>query len=248
MTLGAHRRKIVRRCASGLAVVALTSSLTGCLGAADDPTGTPSQSAQESEQAMQGDGAGDSGSAGPKVLVPGKPGEAARTGGPDDVPTSPEFNHSDVAYVQMMIPHHTQALEMTALARTRASDQRVRTLAKRISAAQRPEIVTMADWLKDRNVQVPDRDDDPMEFDHGSHGHDTMMGMLTERQLQQLAAADGARFDRLFLEGMIGHHQGAVDMAGTVAGKGSDIQVNEMAQDVIATQTAEIQRMRGMLR
>jgi uncharacterized protein (DUF305 family) len=181
------------------------------------------------------------------VLQPGRPGEGAATVDPDDVRTEREWNHADVAFMQMMIPHHAQALEMSRLADTRAGDERVQALARRIQGAQGPEIIAMAAWLDARNIDVPKAAEDPSSYDHGAHGHSGMAGMLTGAQMAELEAATGGRFDRLFLKGMIGHHRGAVEMAQTTATEGVDLQVAEMAADVAVGQTAEIQRMRELL-
>jgi uncharacterized protein (DUF305 family) len=150
--------------------------------------------------------------------------------------------------MQMMIPHHAQAVEMSRLARTRAEDPAVRRLADRIRAAQGPEILTMSAWLERQGVEVPQPGNDPREYGHSLHGHDPMMGMFTEAQMAALAGASGAEFDRLFLRGMIRHHRGAVGMAENVATEGVDVLVAELAADVHLTQTAEIGRMREMLR
>ena len=182
------------------------------------------------------------------LIQPGEPGEPAVTGGTPTAPPAPEFNHSDIAFVQMMIPHHAQALEMSRLARRYAVDDGVRTLAARIRAAQGPEILTMASWLEAEDVEVPQAGDAAGEYDHGEHGHDPMLGMLTDAQMRRLAAARGAEFDRLFLQGMIQHHQGAIEMADAVAVGGSAVLVSELAADVKATQAAEISRMRELLR
>ncbi len=189
----------------------------------------------------------ESASDGPKVIQPGGPGEPATTGSSDPVDRSEEWNHTDVAFVQMMIPHHAQALKMSELARRYARDTRVRSLAERIRGSQAPEIQAMAAWLEERSMEVPRIEDDPMKYDHGQHGHNSMMGMLTPAQLKQLAAARGARFDRLFIHGMIRHHAGAVDMAVDAAKDGIDQIVSEMTADVAATQSAEISRMRDLL-
>jgi uncharacterized protein (DUF305 family) len=182
------------------------------------------------------------------VLQPGKPGEPAATVGPDQVPDEDPWNHSDVAFVQMMIPHHAQALEMSRLAKTRASDPRVKALARRILAAQGPEILALSAWLQERNIDVPKAGEDPQEYDHGEHGHMSMEGMLTDQQMHQLEASRGQRFDRLFLEDMIGHHRGAVVMAHTAGRDGADVRVAEMSADVAVGQSAEIRRMRELLR
>jgi uncharacterized protein (DUF305 family) len=146
-----------------------------------------------------------------------------------------------------MVPHHAQAIVIAKLAEKRASSDRVRDLAARIRSAQGPEILMMAAWLEQRDMAVPTAAEDPSEWDHSQHGHNGMVGMLTEAQMQDLTRARGAAFDRLFLDGMIQHHEGAIDMADDVAVDGIDIMVAEIAADVALTQTAEISRMQDML-
>ena len=206
--------------------------LTGCSGGADDDRPAPSAAREKGDVA---------------ILQPGRPGEEAETVGPDDVPVAADWNHADVAFVQMMVPHHAQALEMSALAPRRASSEQVLALARRIKGSQGPEVLTMSSWLQTRDIEVPKAGEDPSHYDHGEHGHMEMQGMLTREQLAELKAARGARFDRLFLRDMIGHHQGAVDMAQQVAVEGTDVQVSEIAADVNTGQTAEIDRMRDLL-
>ncbi|MFI7316445.1 DUF305 domain-containing protein [Streptomyces venezuelae] len=176
----------------------------------------------------------------PSVIAPGKPGEtaatmsakdAARQRSEDDSPNSADFT-----YTQMMIVHHGQALEMTDLAPERAESKRVKRLASRIAAAQRPEIGAMKGWLKKHGG--------PRE--HAGHDHATMPGMADAAQLKQLRAAKGKAFDELFLKLMITHHSGAVTMAADVLSEGNNIQVEEMANDVVAQQSSEIGRMREM--
>ncbi|MFI6437944.1 DUF305 domain-containing protein [Streptomyces sp. NPDC050759] len=178
---------------------------------------------------------------GPSVLAPGKPGEANRTlsaqdaqeqRADDDTP-----NSADVSYARMMIEHHAQALELTELAPDRAESARLKALAERISAAQGPEIAAMRAWLKEHDQ--PEKSDD--------HMHAAMPGMATEAQVKKLRAAKGKAFDELFLTLMITHHQGAITMATDVKGQGNNIRIEEMADDVVAQQTSEINRMRDML-
>ncbi|WWQ68864.1 DUF305 domain-containing protein [Streptomyces sp. Q6] len=186
------------------------------------------------------DGADSPASSGPSVIAPGKPGEAAETlsakdaqaRGGDEGP-----NSADVRYAQMMIQHHEQALVMTELAPEQAESTQVKRLAERISAAQAPEIDTMRGWLKNHGRK---------ESASGHSAHEAMPGMATEAQLKKLRAAHGKAFDALFLKLMITHHQGAVTMATEVKSDGNDVQVEEMADDVIAQQTTEISRMRDM--
>ncbi|MGW5735831.1 MULTISPECIES: DUF305 domain-containing protein [Streptomyces] len=177
---------------------------------------------------------------GPSVIAPGKPGETAATMSAEDAAKkradddSP--NSADFTYTQMMITHHGQALTMTELAPKRAESTQVKRLADRIAAAQRPEIGAMKGWLKNHGGAKKQR----------GHDHGTMPGMATEGQLKQLRAAKGKTFDELFLKLMITHHNGAVTMATDVLSDGNNIQVEEMANDVIAQQTVEITRMRKM--
>lgn len=176
---------------------------------------------------------------GSSVIAPGLPGEAARTLSPEEAKAqlpddSP--NSADLAYARMMIEHHAQAIELSELVPKRAESTPVKLLAERIAAAQRPEISAMQGWLKDHGS-----DDKPAE-----HAHAAMAGMATEAQLATLRAAKGKAFDELFLTLMITHHEGAVTMATDVKGQGNNVRVEEMADDVIAQQTSEINRMRGM--
>ena len=160
---------------------------------------------------------------------------------------------AEIAFAQMMIPHHQQAIEMSQMALDPASGASadVRLLAQEIEAAQGPEIVLMEQWLVEWGVPYESDEDDS----HGSHaddhmnagGMDDMMGMLSDEQMAQLAAATGTQFDRLWLEGMIEHHEGAVDMAETVASESDDPRVNEFAQQIITTQLAEIAQMEQLL-
>ncbi|WP_069771945.1 DUF305 domain-containing protein [Streptomyces sp. LUP30] len=177
---------------------------------------------------------------GPSVIAPGRPGDANRTLSPeeaaeqrtdDDTP-----NASDVSYARMMIQHHAQALEMTGLVPDRADSGDVKRLALRISAAQGPEIEAMKGWLTTHGRASAS----------GGHDHTAMPGMATEAQLTELRGARGKTFDALFLTLMITHHEGALTMAADVKAQGNNVQIEEMADDVIAQQTSEITRMRGM--
>ncbi|WP_399015942.1 DUF305 domain-containing protein [Streptomyces sp. FIT100] len=198
-----------------------------------------------------GDGSGDGKAAAkdggaPAVVAPGKPGEPARTLSPEEAKkelpdNSP--NSADHSYVQMMITHHHQALEMTSLVPDRAAGDPVKRLAERIRAAQQPEIGAMEGWLKSNGGG---KDDGSGKSGHDAHKHGVMPGMATEAQLAQLRAAKGRAFDELFLKLMITHHEGALTMASGVLSEGNNVQVEEMANDVVAQQTAEISRMRAM--
>lgn len=167
----------------------------------------------------------------------------------------PAYTPADVAFMQGMIAHHAQALAMTRLVPDRAQAGSLRTLAERIDVSQRDEIAYMRAWLQERRQAVPDTL--PMAHaggDHAAHaGHAggmRMPGMLTPEQLDRLAAARGAEFDRLFLTFMIQHHEGAlvmVEQLFATPGAGQDVTVFRFASDVVADQETEIARMRQLL-
>ena len=146
-----------------------------------------------------------------------------------------------------MIWHHAQAMRIAQWAPTHGASASVRTLAARIINAQEDEIATMRQWLRDRLQPVPH----PDEVAHMHAGHDmSMPGMLTVAQLQQLDAARGAEFDRLFLSLMIEHHRGAVEMVKDLFGSygaAQDETVFKFASDVNVDQSTEIERMEKML-
>ncbi|MER6828408.1 DUF305 domain-containing protein [Streptosporangium sp. NPDC000563] len=173
------------------------------------------------------------------VIVPGRPGEVARTVGPSEAATlvpSPTVNAADVKYLQDMIVHHRQALDMATLAPARGEHTRLKGLASRIKDAQGPEIQFMTTWLQQQGQRVPEH--------HAGHGD--MPGMATPEQMDALKAASGKDFDRLFLQLMIAHHQGALAMSEQVLTSGSHVRVEELANDISVTQSAEIRRMREM--
>jgi uncharacterized protein (DUF305 family) len=156
------------------------------------------------------------------------------------------FTEADVRFMTGMIPHHTQAIEMSRLAPERAGRASIRTLAERIINAQVDEIAAMQQWLRDRGRPVPEA-----HAHGGDHaGHHLMPGMLTPEQMRELEAARGARFDELFLTYMIQHHRGAVGMVGELLGsEGSahDLLVFKIASDINVDQLTEIARMQRML-
>jgi len=162
------------------------------------------------------------------------------------------FTEADVHFMSAMIGHHAQALVMSDLAPDRASDPSVRTLAARIRSSQRDEITIMQQWLRDRGQEVPEFHVEGTTLVlHGSHDHGTMAGMLSNAQLAELERSTGADFDRLFLEYMIMHHRGAVEMVHdlfSTDGAGQDPEVFRFASDVQVDQTTEVARMERMLR
>ena len=181
------------------------------------------------------------------VVQPGAPGEATRTIPADEVSSirHPGFTAADVAFMQGMIGHHAQALEMTELLETRTDSEAMKKLAERIAVSQADEIQMMREWLVDRGAEVPSA--------HAHHAHDAklMPGMLTPDQMKQLAAARGPAFDKLFLEYMIRHHEGALIMVRELfatPGAGQEAEIYAFTSDVDADQRMEIIRMAGMLK
>lgn len=215
-----------------------------------------------------------------RLVQPGAPGQATRTIDSSDLDElgGVAWTEADVHFMQMMIPHHAQALEMTALVDRHATTEAVRRMALRMEISQRDEIALMERWLRERDQEVMDwraameggvaqamTTDDSM-VDHAGHdmggvgpdggagggmaGMAPMPGMLTAEQMDALAAARGPDFDRLFLQSMIQHHQGAIVMVRdlfTARGGGQESEIFQFASHVDADQTAEIERMRGIL-
>lgn len=161
--------------------------------------------------------------------------------------THAPYTDADVAFMQDMIAHHGQALDMTALVPERAASERLEILAERIEQTQLNEIERMARWLRERNETVPDA---AAYRDRAGAGHAAHMpGMLGEEEMARLAASNGTAFDRLFLEYMIRHHEGALTMVAELqaAGGGLEAEIYRFAADVDADQRAEIARMQSML-
>ncbi|MFD1146898.1 DUF305 domain-containing protein [Saccharothrix hoggarensis] len=181
----------------------------------------------------------------PPIIAPQGPGEQAQTLSPDDFGTDRWVapSEADLKYVARMIVHHKQALDMSALAPERAQNETVKGLASRIHDTQGPEIGAMEQWQRQYAERAPEHghSGDLPEVDHGS-----MPGMASDEQLAALAAARGADFDRLFLQLMIAHHEGALQMAIELLSSGTDVRVEEMANDVVASQTDEIERMKAI--
>ncbi|MEW2352820.1 DUF305 domain-containing protein [Spirillospora sp. NPDC029432] len=183
------------------------------------------------------------------VLQPGRPGEPNKTAVKGPATPAPP-TEAEIRFVEMMIPHHQQALEMSVLAPGQAKSAQVKSLAERIKAGQGAEIGAMRAWLG-RNGRASTSG----HGGHGAHGkpsagagdHAGMPGMATPEQMARLKAARGAEFDRLFLTLMITHHQGALTMAEGALDKGTDVVVQELARDVQSGQQAEINRMRALL-
>lgn len=154
-------------------------------------------------------------------------------------------NDADVTFAQGMIPHHEQAVEMAQMATEQAEGAEVEQLAEDIEAAQGPEIEQLATWLEQWGEDAPSG-----EMDHGDMGHgdeSPMSGMMTREDMTALGEASGGRFDQMWLEMMIEHHMGAVEMAETQAADGEHPGAIEMADRIIETQRAEISQMQRLL-
>jgi uncharacterized protein (DUF305 family) len=151
-----------------------------------------------------------------------------------------DHNGADVRFSQMMIPHHRQAVEMAGLAGAQAVRPQVKDLAKRIEAAQEPEIQTMGGWLRSWGLEVPGPG--AMTMDHG------VPGMMSEQAMTKLEGLSGPAFDRAFLEMMIQHHEGAIAMANDERRNGAYEPAKQLAKSIISSQTAEITTMKDLLR
>ena len=171
------------------------------------------------------------------------------------VAQAPRHTEADVRFVQMMIGHHQQALEMAALVPDRSQREDLRRLAERIDVSQRDEMATMRQWLREHGAPAPDAHAGHGGA-HASHGaaadssHAGMPGMATPEQMAALAAASGAAFDRMFLELMIHHHEGALVMVAELfasPGGGQESSIFALANEVDADQRMEIDRMQALL-
>jgi len=214
--------------------------------------------------------------AAPPIINPGAPGEPSRTVSADHalLLSRSSYTDADVRFMQHMIVHHAQAVEMGALIEARTDHPGVIAIGERIALTQAAEIELMRTWLAERGEAETDpglhaHHGHGGGHDHGAHhGHDghhthdgghemdappdtpVMPGMLSPAQMAALAAAEGEAFDRLFLEGMILHHQGALDMVDVLMaepGSGEDPLLSEFLGGVVADQAAEILRMQSML-
>lgn len=150
-------------------------------------------------------------------------------------------NEDDLQFAQMMIPHHQQAVELSALVPDRSTDPALIKLAAAISAAQQPEIDTMKGLLKDWGVN-------PDEMSHESgHAGLAVSGMVNDETMLKLETLKGADFDKLWLQSMVGHHEGAIAMAKVEASAGKNAELMTMARNIITSQQAEIDQMKQML-
>ncbi len=183
------------------------------------------------------------------IIQPGKPGEESREITAEDAIrlAGVRYSAADVRFMQDMIPHHQQALDMTVLVAERTARNKMIELAQRIESSQADEIDYMIEWLTARDEEVPDRDW-RVHADH--HDHHTMEGMASEEEMNELADASGDEFDTLFLELMIEHHKGALSMVRDLLrqqGAAQDPELFEFVRDVENDQETEIDRMTVML-
>jgi uncharacterized protein (DUF305 family) len=183
----------------------------------------------------------------PPIIQPGAPGQASREIAVERAVDLSKVGHTpaDVRFMQGMIGHHAQALDMSALVPARTSREDMKLLARRIEISQLDEIKMMQEWLKARGQTIPD------EHAHHAHDYKPMPGMLSAEDMSRLAAAKGVEFDRLFLAGMIKHHAGALMMVEDLFSNpaaGQDSEINAFASDVEADQRMEIERMAALLK
>ena len=153
----------------------------------------------------------------------------------NDEEAASTYTSSELMFAQMMIPHHQQALTMSELALKTSKNEEVLALAKQIRDAQTPEIKQMQTWL--------DVSDAPVAHNHSME----MGGMLTEKELAELASATGATFDQLFLKGMIAHHEGAIHMAYMIKDTANS-EVKQLYTNIVTSQSAEIETMKALLK
>ena len=176
-------------------------------------------------------------------------GDATNTGQEPAGPTAAaSFNDADVAFAQMMIPHHEQALQMATLAADRATDPELREIAAAIRSAQEPEIVTLTGWLQSWGMPTA-------MPTSGGHGHEmsgmgggsAMPGMMSEQEMSDLMQATGVPFDRMFARMMIAHHNGAIQMCNDIAASGASPEVRALAGTIEQSQSAEVARLQSIL-
>ncbi|WP_280366838.1 DUF305 domain-containing protein [Nocardia wallacei] len=184
-----------------------------------------------------GDDSGDTTTApsAPATGMSDMPGMHHGTPSSPTAPTRTDFTDADVTFLQMMYPHHAQAVDMAKLVPGRSQNQQLIALAANVERAQAPEMQQFTELLKAFGKPAP-----------GAMGHE-MPGMMSQDEMTALRAATGPEFDRMWLNMMIAHHQGAIDMANTELAQGVNPDARNLAQGIVAAQQAEIQQMRAML-
>jgi uncharacterized protein (DUF305 family) len=177
------------------------------------------------------------------------------TGGAADpvkVPASEDFNGTDVTFATDMIPHHAQALSLVDLTLGRDVSPELLSLSEQVRDTRSAEIEQMADWLEEWGQPVPETSRDHLNAeghgdDDGTDAHHDLPGMLDEDRVQELADAGGAEFERTWVEMMIEHHEGAVEIAETEIAEGEHPDATAMAESILETQRAEIEQLESML-
>lgn len=199
----------------------------------------------------------------PPVLDPGAPGDEPTPVTEEEIAAAVDITHNeaDFEFMHLMIAHHGQAIEMTDLVPDRYDNEDIDTIAARMSAGQSGEIDLMESWLE-ANVYGPGRENPAhqnycgLNIDTGHHDgecveidhtHEDMQGMLTPEEMDELTDASGAEFDELFVDYMVYHHEGAISMAEEVVREGEHPIVYSMASEMAVEQSAEINRLRGIL-
>jgi uncharacterized protein (DUF305 family) len=188
---------------------------------------------------------------GPVVVQPGAPGAPSKVLPPGAKAEMPAKTQGDVEFMQGMIMHHGQAVEMTALIASHTKNPDVARIGEKISRSQTDEMVFMKNWLRQRGEPISMAMPGMPEMDRSGAPMKAMPGMLTPEQMKALRAAKGAEFDRLFLRGMIQHHNGALIMVKDLfdtPGGGQDADLFNFATDADNTQRAEMTIMQGMLK
>ena len=207
------------------AAVAAVLVVAGCTDTASDTATSPTASSTAMSGPMPGmDHGGSSASAPPSA-------------------TRSDFNDADVMFLQMMYPHHAQAVVMAKLVPSRSQNQQVITLAQNIEKAQAPEMTQMTALLTSFGKPAPSAE----MSGHDMPGMGGMPGMMSAEQMNDLTGLSGKAFDQLWLQMMIDHHSGAVDMSNTELRDGTNADTKKLAQAIIANEQAEIAQMRGML-
>ena len=232
--LPVERSRITKTLSSlGLVLIAAVG-VCGCDRATDKTTGQPATAGSAQAQA-------------PAIVQPGAPGQASTV-----VPNVPAFHDNnytdgDVKFMQGMIHHHNQALLMAAMMRTHTASPELIAMGQKIQLSQSGEIQAMKEWLTARKQSVPMIMADGTVMDHGDMA--PMPGMLTPQQMKALDTARGAKFDELFLTGMIQHHKGALKMVADLreAGGGKEPNIGDFLNEVDNDQRMEIVRMYGLL-
>ncbi|MBB5157502.1 DUF305 domain-containing protein [Saccharopolyspora phatthalungensis] len=168
----------------------------------------------------------------------GQPGTGGAPTTPQPPPATQVFNDADVTFAQQMIPHHQQAIQMSQMVQARSQNPQVKELAGRIEAAQQPEIQTMTGWLQSWGKPVPTMGPGMMQH---------QPGMPSMEDMSRMMGTSGPDFDRMFLQMMIAHHEGAVQMAKTEQAQGQYPDAKQLARNIETSQTAEIAEMQQML-